>query len=50
MVSAAARIGDEPALPGRSVPGGALRTSFGRSEVARNLTARPSAVTASANP
>jgi hypothetical protein len=50
MVSAAARIGDVPGEEGRSMPGGALRASFGRSEMARNLTTMPSAVTAIANP
>jgi hypothetical protein len=50
MLSAAARIGDVPEAAGRSALGGALSVSLGRSDVARNLTASPSAVTAIANP
>jgi hypothetical protein len=50
MLSAAARIGDVPEAGERSALGGALSVSFGRSDVARNLTASPSAVTAIANP
>jgi hypothetical protein len=50
MDRAAARIEAELAAPARSTLGDELRVSFGRSEMARNLTARPSAVTAIANP
>jgi hypothetical protein len=50
MLIAAACSGEEPAALDRSAPGAALRLSFGRSEMARNLTARPRAVTAIANP
>ena len=46
----AARSGDESYDLARSTRGDAPRVSFGRSEMARNLTARPSAVTAIANP
>jgi hypothetical protein len=47
---AAACSGDEPAGLARSALGDDGRLSFGRSEMARNLTARPRAVTAMANP
>jgi len=47
---AAARSGDEPDDLARSTLGDEPRLSFGRSEMARNLTARPRAVTAIANP
>jgi hypothetical protein len=47
---AAACSGDEPAGLARSALGDEGRLSFGRSEMARNLTARPRAVTAMANP
>jgi len=50
MLMAAARSGDESDDLGRSTLGDEPRLSFGRSEMARNLTARPSAVTAIANP
>jgi hypothetical protein len=41
---------DDPAVLARSALGDDARLSFGRSEMARNLTARPRAVTAMANP
>jgi hypothetical protein len=47
---AAACSGDDPAALARSALGDDGRLSFGRSEMARNLTARPRAVTAMANP
>jgi hypothetical protein len=47
---AAACRGDDPAPLARSALGDDGRLSFGRSEIARNLTARPRAVTAMANP
>jgi hypothetical protein len=47
---AAACSDDDPAGLARSAPGDDGRLSFGRSEIARNLTARPRAVTAMANP
>jgi len=47
---AAARSGDEPDELARSTMGDELRLSFGRSEMARNLRARPRAVTAIAKP
>jgi hypothetical protein len=49
MVSDAARSGDELAPP-RPPAGGALRFSFGRSDIARNRTAMPNAVSAIAAP
>jgi hypothetical protein len=50
MRMAAVCSGDDPAGLGRSAPGEDGRLSFGRSEMARNLTARPRAVTAIAKP
>jgi hypothetical protein len=50
MAMAAARIGDALPDAARSTLGDMLRLSFGRSEMARNLMARPRAVTAIANP
>jgi len=50
MLMAAVRSGDELADPARSTLGDDPRLSFGRSEMARNLTATPRAVTAIANP
>jgi hypothetical protein len=50
MLIAAACSDDEPAGLTRSALGADGRLSFGRSEMARNLTARPRAVTAIANP
>jgi len=50
MRMAAACSGEEPAGLARSTLGDEPRLSLGRSEMARNLTARPSAVTAIANP
>jgi hypothetical protein len=50
MARAAVRIGDALPGPARSTLGDVLRLSFGRSETARNLTARPRAVTAIAKP
>jgi hypothetical protein len=47
---AAACSDDDPAALARSALGDDGRLSFGRSEIARNLTARPRAVTAMANP
>jgi hypothetical protein len=46
----AAACSDDPAVLARSALGDGGRLSFGRSEIARNLTARPRAVTAMANP
>ncbi|MFI5068505.1 MAG: hypothetical protein ACHP9Z_31615 [Streptosporangiales bacterium] len=51
MLSAAARNGEVPRPPERrSALGGMLRFSFGRSDMARNLTTRASAVSAIAAP
>jgi hypothetical protein len=50
MAMAAARMGDALPGPARSTLGDVLRLSFGRSETARNLIARPRAVTAIAKP
>jgi hypothetical protein len=54
MPSAAARKGDVLEYPSpptaRSAPAGVLTLSFERSEMARNLTIRASAVSAIANP
>jgi hypothetical protein len=50
MLMAAACSGEEPDGLARSTLGAEPRLSFGRSEIARNLTARPRAVTAIANP
>jgi hypothetical protein len=50
MLMAAACSDDEPVGPARSALGDEGRLSFGRSEMARNLTARPRAVTAIAKP
>jgi hypothetical protein len=47
---AAACSDDEPAGLAPSALGDDGRLSFGRSEIARNLTARPRAVAAMANP
>jgi hypothetical protein len=50
MLMAPACSDDEPAGLARSALGLDGRLSFGRSEMARNLTARPRAVIAIANP
>jgi hypothetical protein len=54
MLSAADRSGEVCEYPSpptaRSAPCGALTLSFERSEMARNLTTRASAVSAIANP
>jgi len=47
---AAARIEGEAPDPARSTLGDVLSFSFDRSEMARNLNARPRAATAIANP
>jgi len=50
MLMAAVCSGEEPEGLARSTLGDEPRLSFGRNEMARNLTARPRAVTAIANP
>ncbi len=50
MLSAAACSGEVPEALARSILGDELRLSFGRSEMARNLTATARAVTAIAAP
>jgi hypothetical protein len=50
MLMAAACSGEAPGGLARSTLGEEPRLSFGRSEMARNLTASPRAVTAIANP